>query len=167
MDKKIILGAIAVVAVIGLFLPFGSKTVVERVEEKLGAVASPDLPFNYISIGGAKLQTASSRSLIQATSSILCSLPSPASTSSLLYAGINISTATSAATVLTINRSTNQYATTAAALSQTTVASGVGGTLQNASGTQFLPNTYVNFGQTGGGVLNQTGVCEAIWAVAD
>lgn len=157
MVKNIVIGVALVLSLVALFLPTDKS--VQPVEYD-GALNSPDLQ-----IGGVRL-TSAAMSPIQATSSIICSLQSPAATSSLIWASVGLNTATSAVTNLSINRSVQPYATTTGTnLALTQVASGAtGGYIAMASNTPFFPNTYVVIGQTGGGILNQSGNCEALFA---
>jgi hypothetical protein len=90
-------------------------------------------------------------------------MQSPAATSSLIYASASLTTSTSSATFLSINRSAQPFATTTAALSLTNVATGISGYISMASNTPFAPNTYVVVAQTGGGIMNQSGECQALF----
>lgn len=163
MTKNITIGVAAILIVLGLFLPFGqeSKTVVERVvNEPLGALNSPDLQ-----IGGFRLYSQETNSFT-ATNTVICSLQSPAGTSTLIQANVTLTTATSAATNLSISRSSTNAAI-GTVLSTTTVASGALASLGAGSTTGlFAPNTFLNVAQTGGGILTQSGNCQALWAVS-
>lgn len=170
MDTKTTIFALLVVLTLGVFLPFGnsSQTVVERVTENLGAVNSPD--FN---IGGVRLYSQQSSSFTQATNTVICSLQSPASTSTLLTGGIQVTTGTSTGTSLSISKSTTN-ATVGTVIASTSVSSGAGKAMEAATSTfnaqaltdrLFSPNTYFNVAQQGGGILNQSGSCNAVWQV--
>lgn len=160
MTNKIVLGAVAlVVLALGVFLPVGERTVVERVTENLGAVNSPDLQ-----IGAVRL-TSGGMTPYQGTTTILCSIQAPAATSSLVLATVGVTSATSSATFLSINRSTAPYSTTTSALAITQIPANQTGFVSMASNTPVFPNQYLVFAQNGGtGVLNQTGQCEALFA---
>ena len=167
MDTKSIVIALLVVLTLGVFLPIGkdSQTVVERVSESLGGVASPDF-----AIGAVNLYSQGSEAFTQATNTVLCSLQAPASTSTLISATFKVTTATSGVTYLGISKSTTAGAigTGVNLFASTTVASGAGSAFTAASSTQgapFAPNTFLNFSQTNGGIMNQSGACEALWQV--
>ena len=162
MGNKIIIGVLALVALVGLFLPIGneSKTIVERVSNNLGAVNSPDL-----NIGGVRLTSAQTGALNQATSSVLCALQSPAATSSLVSASIVVTTATSGASSLSLTKGTTAGMVGSVILATTSIASGAQGALTQGSSTPFAPNTYLIGAQGGAGILNQSGSCNAVWMV--
>jgi hypothetical protein len=138
-------------------------------EDSFGAASGPEMPFRYLSVGGMKTFYNYSGSLIQATSSVICTIQSPAGTSTLDKAGIQLKTGTSTVTSLSATKSTVPY-TLGTVLASTTVASGAQKSMDVASSTLsqtaiddriFSPNTYLVFSQLGGGVLNQTGSCFA------
>lgn len=95
MDKKTLFAAIGVVlliAVVGCFLPAGNPitpNVVERTKESFGALSGPDISSPYLQWGGVHEYRASMD--MAATSSIPCSLQSPAATSTLLSFTANVS----------------------------------------------------------------------------
>lgn len=168
MVKNIAIGAALVISLVALFLPVGkeSRTVVER----LGALNTPDLQ-----IGGVRLMSAA-MSPNQATSSAICSLQSPSSTSTLISASVVLTTATSGATTLLSSKSITQYGTNTASvvLNSQSIASGAqaGVTLASSTHNQtaindrvFPPNYHLVVTQTGAGILNQSGQCEAVWHV--
>lgn len=163
--NKIVLGAVAVVVlVLGVLLPVGkeSKTLVERVVERdvvNSALNSPDLQ-----IGGYRLVSGSMQP-IQGTTTILCSIQSPAATSTLVHATVGLTSATTSATFLSLGISTSPYATTTTALALTPLPANTAGYLSVASNTPVLPNRYIVFAQNGGtGILNASGQCEALFA---
>lgn len=163
MTNKITIGVAAILIVLGLFLPFGkeSKTVVERVvSEPLGALNSP-----FFQLGATTFYSQGTNSFTQATNTVICSLQSPAATSTLLAGSVTVTTATSSLTNLSISRSSTN-ATIGTVLGTTTVASGAGASLATASSSAlFAPNTFMNVAQTAGGILNQSGTCEAVWVI--
>ena len=170
MDTKTTIVALLVVLGLGVFLPFGnsSQTVVERVTENLGAVNSPDF-----SLGGVRLYSQQSTAFTQATNTVICSLQSPAGTSTLLTGGVQLTTATSGVTSLSISKSTS-VAQIGTLIASTSVASGAVKSMEAASSTfnaqaladrLFSPNTYLNVAQQGGGAMNQSGSCNAVWQV--
>lgn len=150
------------------------KDAVEAIEsvsdgESFAAASGPDMPFRYLNVGGVKTFYNYSNSLIQATSSVLCSIQSPAGTSTLQTGGILITTGTSSATSLSATKSTTRYGV-GTVIASSSVASGARATLEAASSTAsalandnkiFPPNSYLVFAQQGGGILNQEGSCFA------
>jgi hypothetical protein len=166
MEKKTLIVALLVVLGLGVFLPFGneSRTVVERVSNNLGAANTPDL-----AIGGVRLFSAQSSALTQATSSVICALQAPSSTSTLISAGVQVTTATSGASSLTLSKNTTQPVV-GNILATTTVASGAVKSLElyattTAGGYVFAPNAYLVIAQRDAGVLNQSGACNALWSI--
>ena len=173
MFNKIALTLLIVLAVVCVFKPTSTNTVVEKVKEGLGGVASPEF-----SIGAVRLTSAGTASLTQATNTVICSLQSPSSTSTLVTGAIRLDTATATLTSLSVSKSTTN-ATVGTLISSTTIASGVFANKVFASTTAssatevaqaitdrvFSPNTYLNVAQQGGGILNQSGYCSALWQV--
>lgn len=164
MENKTIIVALLVVLALGVFLPFGneSRTVVERVSNNLGAANTPDL-----AIGGVRLFSAQSAALNQATSSVICALQAPSSTSTLVGAGIQLTTATSGISSLSFSKS-SQPSVIGNVLTTSTVASGAFKSLEvpattTAGGHVFAPNAYLVIAQGGAGILNQSGACNALW----
>lgn len=126
--------------------------------DSLGALSSPDL-----AIGGFRVVSSRTDAPIQATSSVVCSIQSPVATSSLLHGSVQFSTATSGATALIVSRSTAPY-TLGTILASSTVASGALPSLVVASSSAiFSPSTYLVVSQLSGGILNQSGNCQALW----
>lgn len=169
MNTKLTLVLIAIVLVLGVLLPFGkeSKTVIERVQEsgKVGGLNSPDL-----FIGNARLSSGHVDSLYQATTSILCSLNSPSSTSTLISADIQLTTSTGTVQSLMLARGSAQYVASTF-LSSTSVTANTVKTLEavgttTVGGLQFSPNTYL-IGMIGGGMglTTHSGSCNAVWMV--
>ena len=148
----------------------------------LGAVASPDIQSPYFSFGGVR-QWGAHSGLNQASTTI-CSLQSPAATSTLsMSSGISITTGTTTAIALEIGKSTVMDATTTR-ISYVTLASGAQVTLNSfvASTTAaygslgqrhtadetdliFAPNTRLNvkYGGTLGSLNTLVGGCNATW----
>lgn len=155
--KTVITAAVGGLVVVALLFMSGKM----HQEVSVGAVASPDIMSKYINIGGALLQT-QAMTPIQATSTVVCSMQSPAATSSLLSAGAGFTTATSGASSLSISIGSAPYVV-GTVLSTTTVAANAQGFISIASSTRMSPNTFVVIAQQGAGILNQSGNCSAIW----
>lgn len=147
---------------------------VQEAPATYGAVASPDSPFRWMSVGGVRNEYTKTTALNQATSSVICTILSPVSTSTLIHGSIQLTSATGTVTSLSFTKSLAPYAIGSTILSSTTVASGAQISFTAASSTQtaqtnadliFSPSTYLLVTQLGGGILNQTGSCEAIFTV--
>lgn len=158
-----------------------SEKVVQEVKEKtsLGALSSPDIASPYLSFGNVR-RYAAGATLNQA-SSTLCSLLSPASTSTLVSAGIQITTGTSTAVALEIGKgaitsTTTRFAyrvlasgvqATLTAVTASTTATGgsAGSTFTTEPDAVFAPNTYLNFkyGGAPGATNTFVGGCTATW----
>lgn len=151
-----------------------APVIVQTDNNNVGSATGPELPFSCILFGGYRKCTARTTVLNQATSSVLCAMLSPISTSTLNLGSIQLSTATSGVTSLSITKSTAPAVIGSTVLASTTVASGAQITFNSASSTQngqaitdriFAPSTYLVIAQQAGGVLNQTGACQAEWTV--
>src|SRR3990167_2300038 len=82
------IGVVAVVALVfSLFAAGRPNTVTQVIEKTLGAFPGPEITLNDISIGGIWFRYDGKK--LAATSSVICSSKSPASTSSLQFAGIS------------------------------------------------------------------------------
>jgi len=184
MKENILVSALVALIISGLAFVGLQKNVEAPVETPViqetkseatyGAVASPDSPFRWMSVGGVRNEYTKTTALNQATSSVICSILSPVSTSTLVHGSIQLTSGTSSVTSLSFTKSTAPADIGATVLSSTTVASGALISWTAASSTQtaqtnadliFSPSTYLLVTQLGGGVLNQTGSCEAIFTV--
>ncbi len=91
---------VAMVAIVGAFiLQYGGsvqQVVNPPVNKSLGALAGPDIPSPYLNWGGIAQWGLAPKSLIQASSTI-CSLQSPAATSTLISASVTLNLASSTA----------------------------------------------------------------------
>lgn len=153
-SKNVGIALVAVVIAIGAYFFPTSKTVVERVTEKLGAVSTLDgVDSGETSIGGVELNYASVP--IIATSSTICSIPVPENaTSTLLAWKVNIVTGITGAANLSLSTSTNGYATSSSFLIlDRTVASGVGDSFSyipaaSSTNTRILPSSNNATGAT-------------------
>lgn len=149
------------------------KVSVNVPEQKLGALSSPDLPYPYFSFGGAR-QYAGSLSLTQSSSTV-CAIQSPVSTSTLAHGSIQFTLASTSAITLDLGRGTTQYATTtkigstyaiSAGAQASIVASSTGSVAGDA--TIFPPSTWflvifnTKSGTTGIGNV-PTGSCKAVF----
>jgi len=171
MDKtKLLIAGVLVAIVASAIALVSTKTVVvnQPAAQNYGAVAGPDMPFQYISVGGVTRYYYSYPLATGTTSP--CSIQSPAATSTLVSAGIQFTTSSSTATTITIARGTAMTATTTsigtdyaiAANKQAMIVASTTATAGDA--TIFPPNTWFNVGMKGGvGTHDAVGVCHAIF----
>lgn len=118
---------IPVIAVIGLSQAFDGdpKVVVEgnyieaspvvNPDQNLGALASPDIPYNWFSVGGVGFYAQSKAYDIAGTSTVCAFLNADNATSSLLGFSWTVDKATTSATNFFLATSTSAYGTTSAA----------------------------------------------------
>lgn len=138
--------------------------------ETFGALAGPDIPSNWIRVGGVEYY-AQSAPLTQGASTT-CALQGPSATSTLVSAGIRFDTASSSAIKVELGRDNTAYATT-------TLLSGVYSIAANARATiiasttptggdavLFSPNQWFT-AKIGSGSTNSApvGYCYAEWRV--
>lgn len=123
---------------------------VPKQDVKFGSVSSPDINSPYFSVGGLAIWAQRTTSLIQASTTV-CSIQSPAATSSLLFAGIEFDVASTSATYVELARATTPYATTTrigspyviGANAQANIVASTTGSVAGDA-TIFPPNTYFN-----------------------
>lgn len=156
-----------VVVLFGIsFAPENTRTIVEK---PLGAVSSPDIPSPYISYGGL-IHWANAVQLNTATNT-LCSIQSPAATSTLVYASVFF-TSTTSPSLVQISKGTTISGTSTSALSSATpFAANQGGyvvastSVDSLAGTLvFAPNQFLvvqQFGVAVPGTMSPTGQCSA------
>lgn len=187
MNKIILISAITlsaialVVGIIAITKP-NTTTVIgpngERTEVPFGALSSTLFPVDYYGVGGV-VEYKESAGLLQGTTTI-CALKSPAATSTLMFASLNLTTATTAEYRVEVGKHSTAYGTTTAFITaqdyddnevpvllvaSTTLVSNTG-ILNDAV---FAPSTYLNFimGSTTLGydnvTVNPVGKCQAIW----
>lgn len=140
-----------------------------------GALSGPDIASPYLGWGGVRTFRAS-QSLVQSTTTI-CALQSPASTSTLSHYGVRFDVGSSSAMTVYIAKATTAFATTTQlGQSWTLAASSKGFINGSTTATQvvaanevFAPNSWLNFTVQGGDSganatgLVPTGLCEASW----
>lgn len=139
--------------------------------KSFGSLAGPDIPSPYLNWGGVQEYRASS-GLNQASTTV-CTLQSPAATSTLQFASVQITGATTTALTYSIARDP-QVATYGTAIgtdyivaggAQDTIIASTSPAAGNA--VRFAPNTYLNVKYAGAnGALNVlVGSCKAAWNV--
>jgi voltage-gated potassium channel Kch len=144
-------------------------------KDGVGALSSPDIHSKYLKVGGVERAYEYAPSLIQSTTTVICSIPSPSATSTLVSGGINVTVAsTTGTTPVTITNSSLPNTFGSEQIAIASVSEDVGFFLEAASSTYnaasladrvFKPNTYFVVTQTGGGLLTQTGTCQATFEV--
>lgn len=157
-------------AVLGVILGGYASLRPSQVREvTVSAISNPDVASPYFGWGGVR-QWATSQSVAQATSTF-CAMQSPAATTTLLRATVNLTTASSSAQNVVIAKATTQYATTTL-LGQLSVAANgqvlvVGTSTSALTDGIIAPNSWITAGWTGalGGGVNSApvGSCKAIF----
>lgn len=170
-DKKVKL-ALVVVAIIAIsaFIFPRSNTVVERI---VGAASGPELLSPFFSVDGVRHEYRKSK--LNTATTTPCALKSPSATSTLVFASLEISTASSTATTWTLAKAANAFATTTL-LNTFSLGSGALGTMVATSTTVvavddqtvIAPSTFLVWGVAGTTVSDVTklnGVCQAEFIV--
>lgn len=158
---------------LGAFVIQGQPGANGRDGQVLGGT-NPDLNSPYFRFGGVPIYAAQT-SALNSASTTLCSIQSPAATSTLLGAAVDISNATSSSYILTIARAATISASTTPLISSASIASGAKTTLVASSTGQgsdvWAPNSWMNVtvrGGSGGVSIPFTmgaGTCQARWEV--
>lgn len=174
-NLKLIAAAAIVSVVLSLGVSLNTKPapvqVTNNIPPALGGV-SPVLNSNYFQFGGVNVFAGLVTSLNSA-STTLCSIQSPAATSTLVSASIDIAVSTSSSYILTLARATTPAASTTPLISSASISSGAKTTLVASSTGQgsdvWAPNTWLNATVRGGsgGVTYPftmgSGSCHAKW----
>ena len=168
--KLLIIGVVTVAALIlgGLWIADMNSSVDQpdkRGETPAGALSGPDIPSDYLTVGGVR-RNYYHQDMGRATTTI-CAARAPAATSTLegVFAVFG-STATSAATTVTLGLGTNSNSTSTAF---TTVALDPNDSthFSFASSTVIGPNNWVTLALKGGtGPHSPTGTCNFIFQSA-
>lgn len=161
---------IIVVLAVGLLVSLGMWALapkpIEKIVEKVGAVASPEIMSDWFGVGGVHVYK--HNVALTQSASTTCAIQSPAATSSLLSAGIRFGVgSTTEDLVVSLGRGTNQYSTTTA-LGAAVVLAGTQDTIiasttpTAAEATVFPPLTWFNvkIGPAGTGSVPE-GACHA------
>lgn len=165
--KNIVMGVLFVAALVGV--GFGLSQVPNDGRGiTVGALSSPDVASPYFSFGGVR-QWAGSMEMRSGTSTV-CSIQSPAATSTLVSATARFDGTPSYTTIWMLGHSTTAYATTTALVASKTLASGAKGdmiaTTTSLTDTRIAPLTYVNLNlstTTVGSTFAPTGECKAVF----
>jgi hypothetical protein len=158
MTNKIIVAValvvIAIIAIGGYSYPSVTETVVERT---VGAVVGPDTYFPYVANNDVHTATTT-----------VCSIKSPAATSTLRVGAVTLTTSSTTASIVTLAKATTAYATTTAlsrlALAANAQATHFASTSAGSTDIIFSPNTYFVVGMEGGaGTFSPVGACTAVF----
>lgn len=136
---------------------------------RLGAVSGPDTYFEYTA--NQNLQKYGlTRGFTSATTTV-CAIKSPAATSTLVFAGVNFTTSSTSASVVTLAKAATAFATTTALNTLTLAANALGAQIATSSiatvgvagNNIFAPNQYFVVGMQGGvgGTFSPVGTCSA------
>lgn len=160
---KVVLIAGITSALIGIGAFFAFPSHQASVEQPVGALAGPDIPSNYLRWGsgyGVRYWP-TSRALTTGTTTI-CSIQSPAATSTLSWAGIKFDVSTSSATILDIGKASTPYATTTLIGTTYNILAGAQAFVQASTSPAagaavvFAPSVYLNFKTQGGTTGGET-----------
>jgi hypothetical protein len=150
MTKQNILNAVLGVAMVFVgFVAYNKPADVTTVVKEIpvGAVVSSELSTNNFSFGEVRRWAYSQRFNVASTT--LCAVKSPAATSTLVFAGYNISTGTTTAATIDVAKGNTAYATTTLLVTGTSVGSGatkeIGWTTAGGTAADDImaPSTYV------------------------
>jgi hypothetical protein len=147
-------GKIILVLLAAVIVAMGAFVGVKSIPHPLGALSTPDFPTSYYGVGGVRVWKYAVP-LTQATTTP-CNIQSPAATSTLGAAGIQITVSSSTATTWTIAKSTTPNATTTAIGTDYAVSASASAFIQASSSpaaaavTVLAPNTWIVFGAKGG-----------------
>ena len=112
-------------------------------EENLGALASPDIPFNWLRVGGVEFRPVAMDARLATNTP--CSIQAPAATSTLLFASVSADLASTTDSTWQWHKSATAYATTTDLSSVTAVGVGPFSLMASSSASNLYTDT-VNFG---------------------
>lgn len=165
MNKTfVIIAVVAVIAIVGCFLPVG-KPVVQQIAQNVGATSGSALDGGCLTdpSGG---HLCSYKVPMRAATTSLCVIPLPAATSTIVNAFARITVATGTASAITIATSSNWYATSTSKtlLTDHVVAANAQDVLSiDPAAGNSGPSTYLLFHTAGPGLggYTYTGDCDA------
>lgn len=171
MDK---LKTVAVAALTALVVAMVWGTfkapVTKVIEKQFGALAGPDIPSPYLNWGG--LRTWNARQELKTSTTTVCSIQAPASTSTLDHFAVRFTVGSTTAKTIYMAKGASMQASTTLLLAAGTLAANAQGTFvastspstsDDVDGTNVIPpNWWVNVSMAGGiGVDSPTGSCQA------
>lgn len=138
-------------------------------EEKVGAVASPDIPSPYLRFGtGYGVREWNYGSGLGTATTTICSFKSPSSTSTLEFAAVKVDTSSTTASTLYVakgadtNATTTNFVTRAIAANAQDMVIASSTDFTTSENNIFAPNQYLNVGMSGGtGTFSPAGGCYA------
>jgi len=142
--------------------------------QELGALASPDIPYDWLRVGGV-LHGYGHQSLRTATTT-LCAIQSPTSTSTLVYGSAKFDTSSTTAMTVVMAQSATAFATTTQIGSDYLIGADAQGLMVASTSpatlgsgeTIFAPSQWFVVSASGGtGTFSPTGTCNAEWISAD
>jgi hypothetical protein len=167
--KNLVIGGLVglVVLLAGLAVIKQSAPTQDK-QPPLGALSSPDIASPYLSFGGVR-QWAGSMEMRSGTSTV-CSIQSPAATTTLVSATARFDTTPGYTTIWMLGHATTAYSTTTALVASKTLASGARGdmvaTTTALTDTRIPPSTFVNLAlstSTVGSTFAPVGECKAVF----
>jgi hypothetical protein len=169
LQNWLIGGLIVEFIALGIFVVSRPKPVITERDiprDNLGALTGPEIPYDYFSFGGVR--RFAGHMDFNTASTTLCSIKSPAATSTLIFASAQVSQATNTAIVIDFAKSSIMDATTTKLGTTFSLAANLKSSLIFASSTDsrvlsdiqlnqiFGPNTRFNV-KFGGGAGPSTG----------
>jgi hypothetical protein len=161
--KTLIAGIVAIILLGGGYLALDKTNT--AAPTSYGALSSPDIASPYLGFGGVR-RWAGSTGLITGAATV-CSIQSPAATSTLVSAGIQFTLASSSSQLIEFGKGATATATTTS-FGTYTVGAGAQASVDtmttSTSTVVFSPNTYFNVNFAGGGAGSApVGTCHAVW----
>lgn len=166
--------SLVVTVLLGAYV-FTHQTAPVVKEINTGALSSPDIASPYLSFGGVRFWAATQSPT--AASSTVCSIQSPAATTTLEAATVRIDSSAAYLVQYELGKATTNYATTSrlalfdiaanaqAAIIATTTTSG-GVALTNVTDNIIAPNSFINLRistSTASAAFAPTGRCSAVF----
>ena len=137
-----------------------------------GAVSGPDITFNDISIGGINYKYV--RQPLRTATSTPCSIPTPSATSTVVSAGVKITTASSTATTWHLAGATTAFATTTNLFTYSLGSGAFGNLVYTGTTTgvdtknEVAPATFLVWGAAGflpADTTKLNGFCQAVFRI--
>lgn len=157
-----------VVALVGVW-GFAPESQIVKEYTNLGAAASPDIQSDWLRFGGVTRFAYATNNLNQASSTV-CTIQSPAATSTLVSGGIRFDVASSSQWLVEIGKGAHSNATTTLLGTGIIVANGQGTILASSSAglgvdpvQVFAPNTFFNVKAPTAGGGTPSGHCHAVF----
>ena len=179
-DRKLIwLALVLAVIALGVILVRPAKTVIQNItgQPQLGALTGPDIPSQYLNVGGVRHEYRSISTVTKSTTTP-CMIQAPTSTSTLIFTSFNVTSATGTARVFylskgaTYNATTTELKSESVAANETAVLTGgaastTQGKVSGSIGNVISPSHWVVWSIKGGTTPDDgiTGNCNAEFIV--